>query len=148
MGEESSYKKWTSLIAKQFGSWEICRQLWAGNSLGMAQGGLLESVMDALGNKATSTIHARVSPLLQLVHYYEQLGYSCFPLTEHLVYEYMKNSLHKAPSFHRSLLLAISFASFHFGWSKNGFGIRAHQRVRSEALCGEKEIDTETSFDC
>ena len=81
----------------------------------MAQGGLLESVMDALGNKATSTIHARVSPLLQLVHYYEQLGYSCFPLTEHLVYEYMKNSVHKAPSFHRSLLLAISFASFHFG---------------------------------
>ena len=112
---KAAYKKWTSLMAKQFGSWEICRQLWAGNSLGMAQGGLLESVMDALGNKATSTIHARVSPLLQLVHYYEQLGYSCFPLTEHLVYEYMKNSLHKAPSFHRSLLLTISFASFHFG---------------------------------
>ena len=57
---KAAYKKWTSLIAKQFGSWEICRQLWAGNSLGMAQGGLLESVMDALGNKATSTIHARV----------------------------------------------------------------------------------------
>jgi hypothetical protein len=89
--------------------------MWAGNRLGMAQGGLLESVMDALGNKATSTIHARVSPLLQLVHYYEQLGYSCFPLTEHLGYEYMKNSLHKAPSFHRSLMLAISFANFHFG---------------------------------
>ena len=81
----------------------------------MAQGSLLESVMDTLGNKATSTIHARVSPLLQMFHHYEQLGHNCFPLAEHLVYDYMKCCDHRAPSSHRSLLLAISFASFHFG---------------------------------
>ena len=112
---KAAYKKWTSLIAKQFNSWEICRQLWASNSMKMAQGSLLESVMDTLGNKATSTIHARVSPLLQMFHHYEQLGHNCFPLAEHLVYDYMKCCDHRAPSFHRSLLLAISFANFHFG---------------------------------
>ena len=35
---KAAYKKWTSLIAKQFNAWEICRQLWAGNSVKMAQG--------------------------------------------------------------------------------------------------------------
>ena len=89
--------------------------MWAGNRRGMRRVAFWRARWMRLGNKATSTIHARVSPLLQLAHYYEQLGYSCFPLTEHLAYEYMKNSLHKAPSFHRSLMLAISFANFHFG---------------------------------
>ena len=112
---KAAYKKWTALIAKQFNAWEICRQLWAGNSVKMAQGCLLESVMDALGNKATATIHARVAPLLQLVHYCELKGCNCFPLTEFLVYDFMKDSSSRAPSFHRSLLLSISFANFHFG---------------------------------
>ena len=112
---KAAYKKWTSLISKQFNAWEICRQLWAGNSVKMAQGCLLESVMDALGSKATSTIHARVAPLLQLVHFCELKGCNCFPLTEFLVYDFMKESANRAPSFHRSLLLSISFANFHFG---------------------------------
>ena len=131
---KAAYKKWTTLVAKQFNAWEICRQLWAGNSLKMAQGGLLESVMDALGNKATSTIHARASPLIQLAHYYEQQGRCCFPLTENLVYEFMKENPSKAPSFHRSLLLSISFASFHFGLD-GASGVLASARVRG---CAQK----------
>ena len=131
---KAAYKKWTTLISKQFNAWEICRQLWAGNSLKMAQGGLLESVMDALGNKATSTVHARVSPLIQLAHHCEQKGFCCFLLTESLVYDYMKDSPDRAPSFHRSLLLSISFASFHFGLD-GASGVLASARVRG---CAQK----------
>ena len=131
---KAAYKKWTSLIAKQLNAWEICRQLWAGNSVKMAQGSLLESVMDALGNKATATIHARVSPLIQVVHHYEQLGCSCLPLAEHLVYDYMKGCDNRAPSFHRSLLLSISFASFHFGLD-GADAVLASGRVRG---CAQK----------
>eukprot|EP00435_Cladocopium_sp_Y103_P055129 s946_g18.t1 len=112
---KAAYKKWTSLISKQFNAWEVCRQLWAGDKMKMAQGSLLESVMDSLGTKATSTIHARAGPLLQMVHHCEQMGWVCFPLTEHTVYNYMKSCEDRAPSYLRSLLLAISFANFHFG---------------------------------
>ena len=131
---KAAYKKWTTLISKHFNAWEICRQLWAGNSVKLAQGGLLESVMDALGNKATSTIHAMVSPLIQLTHHYEQQGLCCFPLTESLVFDFMKENPCKAPSFHRSLLLSISFASFHFGLD-GASGVLASARVRG---CAQK----------
>jgi hypothetical protein len=48
---KAAYKKWTSLIAKQCGSWEICRDVgW--KQTRHAQGGLLESVMDALGQQS------------------------------------------------------------------------------------------------
>ena len=69
-----------------------------------------------------------------MVHHYEQLGCSCLPLAEHLVYDYMKGCDNRAPSFHRSLLLSISFASFHFGLD-GADAVLASGRVRG---CAQK----------
>ena len=112
---KTAYKKWSTLIAKSFNSWEICRQIWTGDEVKASQGGLIESLKDALGNKASSTIHARAGPLIQYVNFHETNGLQCFPLSESGVYYYMKNCGHKSPSFLRSFLLSVSFANFHFG---------------------------------
>ena len=107
--------------------WQQC-QTGSGRASGECHG--------CLGQQSNlySTIHARVSPLIQLTHHYEQQGLCCFPLTESLVYDFMKENPCKAPSFHRSLLLSISFANFHFGLD-GASGVLGSARVRG---CAQK----------
>ncbi|CAK8986071.1 unnamed protein product [Durusdinium trenchii] len=80
-----------------------------------AKGGLIESIKDALGPKATSTIHARASPVLQYIQFCKDRGIEPFPLVEHTCYDYVKSCEGRAATYTRSFLLSLSFANYHFG---------------------------------
>ena len=113
---KAAYKKWTSVILKEVGAFDITRKLFGGSRLlSSARHGLTESIMDALGTKATSTLHARAGPLLHFINHHESMQQSFFPMDEQTTYEYMKSCEHRAPSFLRSFLLSVSFARHHFG---------------------------------
>lgn len=111
----AAYKKWSAIILHEVGAWEIARLEVQCKSMEFARGGLLESISDSLGSKATSTLHSRASPLLQYINFYKERGKSCMPLHEFQVYDFLKSSNHRAASFPRSLLMSINFADHHFG---------------------------------
>ena len=113
---KAAYKKWTTVILKEVGAFDIARKLFGGSKLlSSARQGLTESIMDSLGTKATSTLHARVGPLLHFINHHEGNQKFFFPMDEQGTYEYMKSCEHRAPSFLRSFLLSVSFARHHFG---------------------------------
>ena len=107
-----AYKKWCSLILTNVGAWQISRQVAASGALNFARGGLMDSVSDALANKASSTLHNRAGPLIRFAKFWRDRGCECFPVEEPMLYEYFKSWTNAAPSSFRSLLLSISFA-FH-----------------------------------
>lgn len=96
---------------------------------GVARGGILESIGDALGAKATNTLHSRAGPILQYMNFYKERGKPCFPLHEFQVYDFLKACNDKAASFPRSLLLSINFADHHFGLH-GASSIRASGRIK------------------
>ena len=113
---KAAYKKWNTIILKQIGAFDISRNLIGNeNIMKTMRFGLTESVMDALGMKATSTLHARSGPMVHYIDFCERNQLTCFPLVEQLVYEYAKSCENRAPTYLRSFMLAISFAKFHFG---------------------------------
>ena len=107
-----AYKKWCSLILVNVGAWQIGRQVAISGTMHFARGGLMESVSDALSNKASSTLHTRAGPLLKLVKFWNDKGIECFPLEESMIYDYFKSWTNAALSAFRSLLISVSFA-FH-----------------------------------
>ena len=108
-------KKWCSLILIKLSSWTIGRDVASGNSMRFASGGLMESVVDALASRATSTLHARVGPLLKFAKYWKDKGLECFPIQEWMIYEYIKAQTTWAPTAPRSFLISLSFAFHVFG---------------------------------
>jgi len=97
-----------------------------------ARGGLLESVKDSLGTKASSTLHARAGPILQYIQFCEDRGLQAFPLIEPVVYDYVKSCETKAATYARSFLLALSFTNFHFGLTGT-LSIMSSGRIRGLA---------------
>ena len=110
-----AYKKWVGIILTQVGCFEVGRLQATCKTMEFAQGGLLESVKDALGPKATSTLHARASPVLQFIQFCSERGINPFPLVEHVCYDYVKSCESRAATYPRSFLLALSFTNYHFG---------------------------------
>ena len=110
-----AYKKWVGIILRQVGAFDIARQQVTCHAMEFARGGLLESVKDSLGTKASSTLHARAGPILQYIQFCEDRGIQALPLVEPVVYDYVKSCESKAATYARSFLLALSFANFHFG---------------------------------
>ena len=125
----AAYKKWTSIILHEVGAWEVARLEVQCKTMEFARGGLLESIADSLGAKATNTLHNRASPLLQYISFYKEKGKPCFPLHEFQVYDYLKACNNRASSFPRSLLLSINFADHHFGLH-GAASVRASGRIK------------------
>ena len=120
-----AYKKWTALVLEDIGSWEIGRQVATSGPLNFAKGGLAESIHDALGNKATATLHSRAGPLMRYVQFWKNIGCRFFPVTEAMVYDYLKAWPDAAPSAFRSLLLSMSFAYHLLGLSGGNVGFKS-----------------------
>ena len=120
-----AYKKWSVLVLEDIGAWELGRQVAVSGQLSFAKGGLMESLHDALGNKATSTLHARAGPLLRYVKFWKDLGCPFFPISEPMVYDYLKAWPEAAPSAFRSLLLSLSFAFHVLGLNGGNVGFNS-----------------------
>ena len=110
-----AYKKWVGIILRQVNAFDIARQQVTCHTMEFARGGLLESVKDSLGTKASATLHSRAGPVLQYIQFCEDRGIQAFPLVEPVVYDYVKSCESKAATYARSFLLALSFTNFHFG---------------------------------
>ena len=95
----AAYKKWASIILHEVGAWEVASLEVQCKAMEFARGGLLESIADSLGAKATNTLHNRASPLLQYISFYKEKGKPCLPLHEFQVYDYLKASSNRASSF-------------------------------------------------
>ena len=98
-------KKWCSLILMKISAWAIGMAVASGNSMQYASGGLMESVVDALSSRATSTLHARAGPLLKFCKFWRDKGMEFFPVQESMVYDYIKSQSSWAPTAPRSLLI-------------------------------------------
>ena len=126
---KAAYKKWSAIILHEVGAWEITRLEIQCKSMEFARGGLLESISDALGSKATSTLHSRASPILHYIKFYKDRGKNCMPLHEFQVYDFLKANEHRAASFPRSFLMSVNFADHHFGLH-GAQSVRASGRVK------------------
>ena len=111
---KAAIKKWMSLVLTDPGSWTICRVHFKEGILSSMGGGLVETLRDCLGVKATSTIHARASPLVRFAAYAKEAGMPALPLNEQLVYRFLKES-ECAPTFPKSFIIAVSFAKHVLG---------------------------------
>jgi len=112
---KGTYKKWDSIILRQVGAFDVARQQDTCHTMGLARGGLLESVKDLLGTKASSMLHLATGSILQYIQFCEDRGLQAFPLIEPAVYDYAKSCETKAAICARSFLLALSFTNFHCG---------------------------------
>ena len=126
---KAAYKKWSAIILHEVGAWEVARLEIQCKSMEFARGGILESIADSLGAKATSTLHSRASPLLQYINFYKERGKCCMPLHEFQVYDFLKASTHRVASFPRSFLMSINFADHHFGLH-GAESVRASGRIK------------------
>ena len=137
-----AYKKWSCLILEQISAWEIGRQVATSGQMSFAKGGLLESLHDALGTKATATLHARAGPLLRYVKFWKDVGCQCFPVTEPMLYDYFKAWKGAAPSAFRSLLLSMSFSCHVLGLHGGDVGYKSG-RVKGLSdthFCNRKKL--------
>eukprot|EP00435_Cladocopium_sp_Y103_P071370 s975_g37.t1 len=126
---KAAYKKWTSIILHEVGAWEVARLVLQCKTMEFARGGLLESITDALGSKATTTLHNRAGPILQHISFYKERGQPCFPVHEFQVYDFLKACSNRAASFPRSFLLSLNFADHHFG-CHGAASVRASGRIK------------------
>ena len=71
-------------------------------------GSLAQSIQDALGIKATSTLHPRANPLIRYAAFMESVGVPAFPL---------KANPQLAPTFPKSLITSIAFSKYTLGFT-------------------------------
>ena len=111
---KAAYKKWTSLIMEEPGSWVISRPRKGDGLFELLQHGLVESIRDALGVKATSTLHGRANPLLRYVQFAKKNDVPPFPMKESIAYAFLKET-DTAPTFPRSFITSVAFAKHVLG---------------------------------
>eukprot|EP00435_Cladocopium_sp_Y103_P044655 s723_g12.t1 len=110
-----AYRKWISIVSANPMAFEVARLQILSGPMEFAKGGLAESISDALGNKSSSTLHSRAGPLLRFIKFCNDRDIPCFPLEEHKVYDFIKSIDNCAPSFPRSFMLSVSFATHILG---------------------------------
>ena len=103
-------RKWTSLIAIEPAAWDIAVQFFSQGELLFANGGLADSVRDALAQKASSTLHNRANPLFRYAKFCKDHGKRPWPIVEANVYDFLNSDKGFAPTFPRSLVISIVFA--------------------------------------
>ena len=112
---KAAYKKWLSLVLMEVGAWSISR-LNPGQDIFKFMGGsLAQSLQDALGIKATSTLHSRANPLIRYAAFMKGVGVPPFPIREEAVYMFLKSNAQLAPTFPKSLLTSIAFSKYTLG---------------------------------
>ena len=124
-----AYRKWLSIVAVNPMAFEVSRMHILSGPMEYAKGGLAGTINDCLGDKSSSTLHNRAGPLPRYVKFWTDKTVKCFPLEEYRVYDYVKAMETSAPSFPKSLMLSISFATHVLGL------------VGGTAVCGSKRID-------
>ena len=87
-------QKMCTLILMKLSAWTLGRSVASGDSMRLAGGGLMESVVDSLSGKATATLHARAGPLLKFAKFWRDKGLEFFPVQEWMVYDYIKAQSH------------------------------------------------------
>ena len=107
---KAAVRKWTSLIASEPAAWDVAIKFYSQGDMTYATGGLVQSIQDALAGKASSTLHSRVNPLCRLVKFCDEHGKRAFPVSEGVIYDYLKSDENFAPTYPRSLLISLSFA--------------------------------------
>ena len=110
-----AYRKWISIVSSNPMAFEVARQQILPGPMEFAKGGLAESIGDSLGNKSSSTLHSRAGPLLRFLKFCADRDLRAFPLEEYRVYDYVKSVANTAPSYPRSFMLSISFATHVLG---------------------------------
>ena len=110
-----AYRKWISIVSSNPMAFEVARQQILSGPMEFAKGGLAESIGDSLGNKSSSTLHSRASPLLRFLKFCADRDLRAFPLEEYRVYDYVKSVADTAPSYPRSFMLSISFVTHVLG---------------------------------
>ena len=137
-------KKWCSLILMKMSAWTIGRSVACGDSMRLAGGGLMESVVDSLAGKATSTLHARAGPLLKFAKFWKDKGMDFFPVQEWMVYDYIKAQTLHGPQLLRDHFSCRCHLHFIFLgwlveiWLQNLAELRASQTpfmLTGERLC-------------
>ena len=111
---KAAYKKWTALILEEPGCWIISRPKTGDGLAEHLQHGLAESIKDALGVKATSTLHGRANPLMRYAQFAKQHNVPPFPIKESVAYSFLKDTS-TAPTFPRSFLTSVGFAKHVLG---------------------------------
>ena len=124
-----AYRKWISIVAANPMAFEVARLQILSGPMEFAKGGLAESISDALGNKSSSTLHARAGPLIRYLKFCSDRDMSAFPLEEHRIYDFVKSLEDAAPSFPRSFMLSLSFATHVLGL------------LGGASVCSSKRID-------
>ena len=124
-----AYRKWISIVAANPMAFEVARLQILSGPMEFAKGGLAESISDALGNKSSSTLHARAGPLIRYIKFCSDRGVPAFPLEEHRIYDFVKSLDEAAPSFPRSFMLSVSFATHVLGM------------LGGSSVCSSKRID-------
>ena len=90
--------------------WLVAKQSYSDARLRFAQARLVDAVKDALSSKATSTLHARASPMLRYIHFSASECLEAFPVTEEKIYNYIKSLEGAAATYPRSFLISLSFS--------------------------------------
>ena len=123
-----AYRKWIAIVSESVMAFEVARLQMLSGPMEFAKGGLAESIHDALGNKSSSTLHARAGPLLRYIKFYSDRGVRSLPLEEYRVYDFIKAMQDAAPSFSRSFLLSVSFATHILGLT-GGLAVCESKRI-------------------
>ena len=124
-----AYRKWIAIVSENAMAFEVARLQMLSGPMEFAKGGLAESIHDALGNKSSSTLHARAGPILRYIKFCTDRNVRSLPLEEYRVYDFIKAMQDSAPSFPRSFLLSVSFATHILGL------------IGGAAVCDSKRID-------
>lgn len=135
-------KKWCTLILQNIRAWDIGVKSFESGPLQYAKGGLMESVIDALSGKASSTLHNRANHLIKYAKFWNDQGIDAFPIHEHMVYSYLKSRDDFAPSAPRSLLVSLSFGYHVLGLVGGDLAVKS-SRVRgisTKFYCDRKKL--------
>ena len=64
-----AYRKWIAIVSENAMAFDVARLQMLSGPMEFARGGLAETIRDALGNKASSTLRARAGPLLRYIKF-------------------------------------------------------------------------------
>lgn len=107
---KAAVAKWMAITTRCPLAWDVCiRHFSSGQGIGSSIS-FLETLADTLGRKESGTLHARANPLLRFMKFCRQEGVEPWPVSERLVYGFLKSDEKFAPTFPRSFMVSLSFS--------------------------------------